>query len=540
MILWGTGGHDRLDGSRDSDQILGAAGHDTLNGGGADDTLDGGTGNDVLSGGDGHDAMEGGAGHDRMDGGGGTDVLIGSTGNDTLNGGDGEDYLCAGFEGDRVMTNWGADQLDGGDGLDTAILFRGAATASIRFDLRDTSVTQYLDNGTGVVRVESVSLFSGRGADKLTGGVRSDTFFGGAGNDTLDGWQGDDLLIGEAGNDVIHGGNGDDRLAGGLGHDSLTGGTLNDTLSGDTGEDVLTGSAGDDVIDGGSGLDTAVYSGNKADYDIFRIDDGVVLRDLRPNGDGTDTLVLVDRLAFADGTVTMAHMLSRGRAPVAQRDVVTVSEDGVGKVNVLANDRDDDGDTLSVVSVTSANPNLSLAFTRTGQVTVTPGAAYQALGAGQSVVTAAEVVVRDPYGNTSHSTLSVTVTGANDAPTAVNDVFTLAEDGVLTGIDVTLNDHDPDANAHLFVFGLNLGSTLGTVTIHDDGTLSYDPGRAFQYLAAGETATDSFTYELSDGFGGHSTASITVNIVGADETVIALDQPFMAAYAAGWDMFVYG
>ncbi|ESQ92957.1 hypothetical protein ABAC460_01530 [Asticcacaulis sp. AC460] len=537
MILLGTGGHNRLDGGDDADQILGGAGHDTVYGGGNDDIIDGGTGNDVLSGGYGHDAMDGGAGHDRMDGDGGTDILIGGTGNDTLNGGDGEDYLCAGFDGDRLMTNWGADRFDGGAGLDTAILFRGAATAAIRFDLRDTSVAQVLDNGASVVNIEMVSLFTGRGADSLIGGARNDTYFAGAGNDTLDGWHGDDLLYGEAGNDLIQGGNGDDHMNGGLGHDTLAGGAQNDILTGDSGEDLLTGGAGDDRIDGGAGIDTAVYSGNKADYEVYRGGDGdVVLRDLRPNADGTDTLVLVDRLAFADGTVTMAHMLARGRAPVAQADVVTVSEDGVAKVNVLANDSDDDGDTLSVVSVTAADPNLSVAFTRAGQVTVTPGAAYQALGAGQSLLTTADVVIRDPYGNTGHSALSIIVTGANDAPKAANDARSIGEDAGPTTINVLANDRDPDANAHLFVSGLDLGSTFGAVTINGDGTLSYDPGRAFQYLAAGEWATDSFAYTVSDGYGGQSTATVTLTIAGADEQMAMAVPDAMA----GWDMAVWG
>ena len=40
------------------------------------------------------------------------------------------------------------------------------------------------------------------------------------------------------------------------------------------------------------------------------------------------------------------------------------------------------------------------------------------------------------------------------------------------------------------------------------------PTASFDDLAAGETATDSFSYTVSDGQGGTSTASVTVTIEG--------------------------
>ena len=64
--------------------------------------------------------------------------------------------------------------------------------------------------------------------------------------------------------------------------------------------------------------------------------------------------------------------------------------------------------------------------------------------------------------------------------------------------------------------------TLGTVIDNGDGTFNYDPSGLFEALNAGDTATDSFSYTISDGDGGFSTATVTITITGVnDATAIA-------------------
>ena len=90
-------------------------------------------------------------------------------------------------------------------------------------------------------------------------------------------------------------------IEGGSNSDHITGGQLGDTLNGGAGDDTLIGGAGNDNIDGGDGFDTAVYSGNRADYTITPDDtNGVLLVD---GPDGKDTLRGVNRLQFADQTI---------------------------------------------------------------------------------------------------------------------------------------------------------------------------------------------------------------------------------------------
>jgi hypothetical protein len=93
---------------------------------------------------------------------------------------------------------------------------------------------------------------------------------------------------------------------GGAGTDTLTnfanviGGSGADHLTGDDQANSLTGGPGNDTIDGGSGLNTAVFSGARSAYSIDALGNGV-----RVSGpDGTDTLTNVEKLAFADLTLS--------------------------------------------------------------------------------------------------------------------------------------------------------------------------------------------------------------------------------------------
>ena len=61
--------------------------------------------------------------------------------------------------------------------------------------------------------------------------------------------------------------NGNATLAG-AGAVNLTGNAGNNTLTGNDGNNTITGGTGDDTIDGGAGSNTAVFSGNYADYTI--------------------------------------------------------------------------------------------------------------------------------------------------------------------------------------------------------------------------------------------------------------------------------
>ncbi|MBP2160448.1 MULTISPECIES: Ig-like domain-containing protein [Asticcacaulis] len=552
--LFGEAGHDYLEGGRGADELVGGDGNDTIYGdagdlaidgsagrdlgyldfrqygdivtfsvannlagqvdiggtriqgfeqvtvltgfGGAQ--LDGGSGNDVFKSRGGFNTMNGGAGNDNLIGGADADILNGGTGSDTLAGGDGDDLLIGALSGAEAGKDAGIDIIDGGAGFDRAIIDRSTAKTGIALDMVDLSVAQVLDNGTSVVNVEEVSLITGKGNDTLQGFSGNDTFAGGAGDDWLIGWGGNDQLFGDKGNDLLSGGTGADLINGGEGNDTLYGDRDNDT------------------IDGGNGSDTAHYSGASTDYLFTLNGSAFVVQDLRTGDtDGTDTLNSVEKLVFSDGSFTPAQLAARGGLPVAVADTVTTTENLSGQVNVLANDYDRDGGPLKLISITSDDPDLTFGFNANGNVSVTPGSAHQALAEGETTTRTATYVIEDASGNRTQSTLQITITGENDIPMAFADHYSVDEDSSLINLNLLGNDRDPEGGSHLSIASLGLSGTLGHVTLNADSTVSYDPGAAFQYLDAGETATDSFTYEATDEHGAKTSTTVTITVTGA-------------------------
>lgn len=74
---------------------------------------------------------------------------------------------------------------------------------------------------------------------------------------------------------------------------------IHDARSG-SGNDILIGNAADNVLSGGAGIDTAVYSGKFATYQVAR-QDGVIR--VSSKADGNDTLIDIERVQFGDVSV---------------------------------------------------------------------------------------------------------------------------------------------------------------------------------------------------------------------------------------------
>lgn len=108
--------------------------------------------------------------------------------------------------------------------------------------------------------------------------------------------------ITSAGQITINYGSVIENASGGNGNDNITGTDSANTLQGGAGNDVLTGLGGDDLLDGGAGLDTAVYRGARASYVITATANGYTVKSLS-DGDGTDTLVNIERIQFSDTIV---------------------------------------------------------------------------------------------------------------------------------------------------------------------------------------------------------------------------------------------
>jgi VCBS repeat-containing protein len=114
----------------------------------------------------------------------------------------------------------------------------------------------------------------------------------------------------------------------------------------------------------------------------------------------------------------------------------------------------------------------------------------------------------------------------NNPPVAEGDAAITDENSqlIVAAPGVLSNDSDPDVGDTLTVTAVDTSGTVGAVTAWDgDGSFTYDPNGQFEYLQAGNSTTDSFTYTVSDGNGGTDTATVTITINGVNDPPVAVN-----------------
>src|SRR5205085_2085364 len=186
-------------------------------------------------------------------------------------------------------------------------------------------------------------------------------------------------------------------------------------------------------------------------------------------------------------------------------DTTTTAEDTTVAIAVLTNDSDPEGDTLTVSGV-STPAHGSATANADGTITYTPALNYN--GADSFTYT-----ISDGHGGTATGTVDVTITAVNDAPVAVNDAFTTAEDTPLTG-NVLTNDTDVDSTT--LTAAVVATTTHGTLTLAADGSFTYAP-------AANYNGSDSFTYKANDGALDSNVATVAITITPVNDPPVAVN-----------------
>ena len=228
---------------------------------------------------------------------------------------------------------------------------------------------------------------------------------------------------------------------------------------------------------------------------------GIVSADF--NADGRADLAIANGL---DDTVSVFYGLFLG-TPTPEDDSVTTPQDTpVGTADVLANDTDPDGDTLSIVSFTQGSHG-TVDHHGGGSFTYTPDAGWNGSDS-------FDYTVIDGNGGWATATVNVTVTPVEHAPVAEDDSLTTAEDTPATTGNVLTNDSDADGDP-LSIVSFTQG-THGTVANNGDGTFTYTPD-------ADWNGSDSFGYTISDGNGGQATATVNVAVTPVDDVPVAQD-----------------
>ena len=234
--------------------------------------------------------------------------------------------------------------------------------------------------------------------------------------------------------------------------------------------------------------------------------------------DGIDT-------APASLTVTIT---GSNDGPIAQNDEVIVDEDNlliVDAATLLLNDTDVDiGDTLSLAGVDANSALGATVSLLNGQVVYDHGGSFNSLLAGQTITDTFSYTMVDSIGAISTASVNVTVTGVNDGPQANDDGIATNEDAaqtVIAAATLLANDTDPDVGDTLSINGFDAVTVNGnTVTQDVNGNLIFDIGNRYQNLGAGQLATDSFAYTVSDTSGVTSTATVNLNIAGVNDAPV--------------------
>jgi hypothetical protein len=182
------------------------------------------------------------------------------------------------------------------------------------------------------------------------------------------------------------------------------------------------------------------------------------------SGNGTVNFTVAQNATGAarSGTLTVAGQtvtINQDAAPQANTDSATIDEDTPVDINVLANDSDPDGDTLSVTSTTQgANGATSINPDKT--VHYAPAQDY--FGSDSFTYT-----INDGHGGTSTATVNVTINAVNDAPVfTINSLSQSVQySDAITPVTVSISDvDDPTADLTLSVTSTLPASLTATVT----------------------------------------------------------------------------
>ena len=221
----------------------------------------------------------------------------------------------------------------------------------------------------------------------------------------------------------------------------------------------------------------------------------------------------------------------------------TTLNDDLFAANPTTPDSDPEGDPLSVTQVNgnAANVDSTIALGSGAQLTVNndgtfsynPNGQFDTLAGGVTTTDSFTYQIGDGSGGFDTATATVTITGVNDAPVAIDDAFTTNEDTALTSGNVlsanpTAADSDIDDGDMLTVTQVNgnaanVGTliTLGSgaqLTLNSNGTFTYDPNGAFDSITT--NTTDIFSYQIGDGNGGFDSAATTITLTPVNDAPV--------------------
>ena len=500
--------------------------------------------------------IDGGAGDDTIDasgidpaypvdvvftGGGGTDSFVGGPGADTIK------YNVA---------DGGQETVTGGARIDTQIIDNSGSATAETFNINPIDASHLgvnIEPGATVVQAGAGNYeISDTGVEEIV------------------------VKLGDAGDNVV--------VSGDLSGTGVATSTI--TVQGGAGDDTVDLSlltSNEDVVYDGAGQadstgDTAIFGFAYAAATYQKIFDnsggliGVTISYTSADGPVSDTITNVENFKFTDGTKTLGGIFPPSINPDAASVADTANQDA-GHVLASGNAITDVGDsvigtnvTLSITAVDGQAGNVghdlagtygTLHIDAGGNFTYTANAPLDALLAGQNASDIFDLTVGSSNGASVPTTLTFNITGADDTPVAVAATVNVNEDATAAALTrsagVLANDTDRDAGeAATFMVSTVLAGTSGTaltvssgtatvahgtygnLTINADGTYSYTPNNAnAEALAAGQPATDVFTFTAKEAGGASLSNTLTFNITGVNDAPVLDAHGAALAYNGG-------
>ena len=516
----------------------------TLSGDSTNNILSGTSSADTISGYDGSDLILGGSGSDTIDGGAGNDVISGGSGSDSIDGGSGDDLLLGGS---------GSDSIDGGSGDDL--------------------------------------LLGGSGNDVIDGGSGDDLLLGGSGNDTLTGGSGQDVLLGDSGNDILIGVEGADWMQGGAGNDMFAYQSTSDSTVGEW-DRIIDFTQGKDKIDFSDLLDStnlawgeksavangAWYLNSGSSTFVFADTNGDGKEDLKIELKNTSGLKLTvnDFIGVSEGN--NAPEIASGAQSGSATEVADLASDENATLHTAAGAVSfTDADTLDTHSATFAPQAGSYLGTFALDPADSPAVTGNAVGwtfevndsvldslqDGQVLTQKYDVTVSDGHGGTAMQTVTLTLTGTNDAPTLTiadtagaliegDGTPTLSDSGTLSFVDLDTNDVvrvSQTYNDDIAWSGGSINPGLAAKLVAgfsvDQNSWDYSTSENLDFLGKGQTIKFSYDVVATDDSGvGNDTSvakTVAITLTGTNDAPVAVaDNGYATNGVASGNVFTNG
>src|SRR4029079_3724909 len=149
-------------------------------------------------------------------------------------------------------------------------------------------------------------------------------------------------------------------------------------------------------------------------------------------------------------------------------------------------DSDDDGASLTYTILSSPSEG-SVTNKGDGPFTFNPGADFQDLAEGETREVSFTYQATDSHSAISNmATVTITVTGVNDAPIAQDVAGSATEDGATVTAGFVADDVDSDDDGASLTYTILSDPSEGSGTNNGGGTVTFNRGARFQALDAGE------------------------------------------------------